>query len=202
MKYFIFLALFLTSCNSQEKNSSEVEQTSDNKKADQYEDYRNYVREVSLTLETKKDTILPDIFSRKMDIPARDFPVRYISKDKINFSDLRGKVVLIDYWATWCGPCKMISPFIAELKEKFSDKDFVVIGISNEKKETIEKYISENGEHYDLSYGDMEFGMIYGVEAFPSFYLFDKEGKLRYAHKGADPYIPKVLEWEIEDLLN
>jgi thiol-disulfide isomerase/thioredoxin len=194
------IVLFLFSCQSQEKKTAETKDQ--NIAIDKYEEYRNYIREVSLNLESKKDTILPDLISRKMNSEFRDFTIKYLSKNEGKFSDLKGKVVLIDYWATWCGPCKMISPFIAELKEKFKSEDFIVIGISNEKRITIDEYVEQNGEHYDLTYGDMEFGQIFGVEAYPSFFLFDKEGRLQYAHKGANAYIPKVLEWEIEDLLN
>jgi thiol-disulfide isomerase/thioredoxin len=93
----------------------------------------------------------------------------------------RGKVVLVDFWATWCGPCRREMPNVKALYEKHGDKGFEVVGVSlDQDQEALAAYLEENEIPWDTLAGDgtQELAGKYGVRAIPTMMLVDKEGKI------------------------
>ena len=97
---------------------------------------------------------------------------------------MRGKVVLIDFWASWCGPCRRENPNVVKLYEKYKDKGFEIFSISLDKDKTAWiKAIKDDNLKWtnhvsDLKYWSSEAAKLYGVSSIPSTVLIDKEGRV------------------------
>ncbi len=93
---------------------------------------------------------------------------------------LKGKVVLIDFWATWCGPCVDAIPHMQELHEKYESKGLVVIGHTDSSSRGLPAFIKEKGITYRMSVGE-DIGTAYGVSGIPAVFLCDTTGKVLWA---------------------
>lgn len=118
----------------------------------------------------------------------------------VDLSKLRGKVVLLDFWATWCGPCMAKLPEILKLKDKYKGKDFQLIGISlDEDKAVLLKTVKAKGmdwpEYFDGKGWESEVGTKFDVRSIPAAWLIDKKGLVHAVDQDAD------LDAEIAKLL-
>ncbi|EMR01386.1 peroxiredoxin family protein [Cesiribacter andamanensis] len=98
-------------------------------------------------------------------------------------SDLRGNIVMIDFWAAWCGPCRRENPNVVRLYEKYKDKGFEIYGVSLDRsREDWVAAIAKDGLTWtqvsDLSYFNSEAAQTYGINAIPATVLLDKEGRI------------------------
>jgi len=141
---------------------------------------------------------------------ARDFSVKMIDGTTIKLSDLKGSVVLLNFWATWCAPCiREFYAFPSEIIEPFKNSAFVLLPISSGERETEEKVKNKMAElkkyGVDFNVGidlDRSIGMSYGVKNLPTNILIDKNGVIRYISTGYDEeslskitsMIKKILE--------
>ena len=108
----------------------------------------------------------------------------------VSLSNLRGKVILINFWATWCGPCIMEIPDFNELYKKYSEDDFEILGISiSDSKKQLIKFKNSYNIFYPLLYGDQyqmnKIQMEYGVYAVPMSLLINKKGEVIRMYPGA-----------------
>ena len=104
----------------------------------------------------------------------------------IKLADYKGKVVIIDFWATWCGPCRRGVPDLVSLQEKYGN-DVVIIGISvdTDTKADVPGFISEYKINYPIAYADQAVVTSYGgVEAIPTSFIIDREGNIVDKHVG------------------
>lgn len=112
-----------------------------------------------------------------------DFDEKDINGKPLSIAKFKGKIVLVDFWATWCGPCVAELPNVLEAYKKYHDKGFEVIGISLDKDEAkFKAFIAEKGmswPHYfdGLGWGS-KLGQKYSIESIPATYLLDREGKI------------------------
>lgn len=108
-----------------------------------------------------------------------DFTLKDLSGKSWTFSELRGKVVLVNFWATWCPPCRKEMPDLETLYERFGAKGFVVLGISDEKAKEVKPFILEHKVSFPvlLDPGRKVNGM-FVVEGIPKSFVYDREGKL------------------------
>jgi thiol-disulfide isomerase/thioredoxin len=106
-----------------------------------------------------------------------------IDGNEVDISKMQGKVVLIDFWATWCGPCMMELPNVLDVYRKYHSKGFEIIGISFDRDiESFKKVIKERGmswpQYFDGKIWDNDFGVYFGIQGIPTMWLVDKDGKV------------------------
>lgn len=107
----------------------------------------------------------------------------FINGDAVTLDQLKGKVVLLDFWATWCGPCIAAIPHTNELQAKYKDKGLVIIGVCNSKgAEKMADTAKEKGIQYLIAADKSEATTkAYKVNSFPDYYFIDRTGTLRIA---------------------
>jgi thiol-disulfide isomerase/thioredoxin len=130
-----------------------------------------------------------------------DFVVTDMHKAPVRMADYKGKVVLLNFWATWCGPCKVEIPSFVELYQKYKDKGLVIVGVSiDDAPETLLSFAREWHMQYPIVMlqSDVEdsYGPFYGI---PTSYLLARDGSICTKHIG--PASKKQFEAEIKALL-
>jgi peroxiredoxin len=118
---------------------------------------------------------------------APGFALKDADGKTVHLSDYRGKVVLLDFFATWCGPCKIEIPWFIEFERKNKDKGFAVLGVSmdDEGWEIVKPFLAQMGVNYRVVIGNDSTGQLYGgVEALPTTFLIDRQGKIAAVHVG------------------
>jgi cytochrome c biogenesis protein CcmG/thiol:disulfide interchange protein DsbE len=105
----------------------------------------------------------------------------------VHLSDYRGKVVLLDFWATWCGPCAMEIPWFMDLERRNKDRGFAVLGVSmdDEGWDAVKPFVAKLGVNYRVLMGNDLTAQLYGgVDALPTTFLIDREGRIAAVHVG------------------
>jgi len=132
--------------------------------------------------------------------PELNLPGR---KDAVNLADLKGKVVYVDFWASWCGPCKQSFPFMNDLQAKYGADGFEVLAVNlDAKREDADKFLTEVPAQFTLVFdakGDS--AKRFEVKGMPSSYLIGRDGKVVAAHKGFKEVDRKDLESRIAQAL-
>ncbi len=116
-------------------------------------------------------------------------------------ADYKGQVLLMDFWATWCGPCKMEIPHLIELQDKYRDRGLVVVGITmdDNAEEAVPKYAAEVGMNYANVKGTDALKTEYGIIGLPTIVIFDRNGNKVFNRPG---YVEKAeLEAQLQPLL-
>ena len=101
------------------------------------------------------------------------------AKGTVSMAKLKGKIVVIDFWATWCGPCRAAHPEVVKIHEKYSKKGVVAIGLSDEKDETVAGFLEKHKTPYAIASGTTS-ARDYGIRAFPTFFVVNPAGKITY----------------------
>jgi thiol-disulfide isomerase/thioredoxin len=135
----------------------------------------------------------------KLNEAVPPFTITTIDGKKISLKDLRGKYVLLDFWATWCGPCLAEMPFVKGVRKNYPDEKLVIVGVSSDydSKKFIEFVKQENMNWPQFYDKNRVISKLYGVDAIPLMVLINKEGKMIYKSdfKQTDQNaLPKVLE--------
>lgn len=129
--------------------------------------------------------LLNEFFRNPVGKEFPDFPkgVKTTDGKELNLARFKGKVLLVDFWATWCPPCRAEVPNLVKVYKEYNPKGFEIVGISfDEKREDFDKYIEENAmpwpQYFDGKGWQNEVGPTYGIQSIPTMYLLDKDGKV------------------------
>jgi len=110
-----------------------------------------------------------------------------INGKPISLADFKGKVVILDFWATWCPPCRKEIPGLVTLQRKYQDKGLVIIGVSLDQQgpSVVKPFMRELGMNYRVAMGDEKIVSDYGgIEAIPTTFIIDRQGKVVTVHQG------------------
>lgn len=142
------------------------------------------------------------VFADDTQGPAPDFVLKSNSGQNLRLSELRGEVVLINFWATWCGPCRQEMPLLDELHQRYKDMGFTVLGVNVENKpEKADALLAENPVSFPILYDTQsDVSKLYGVDAMPTTVLVDRDGNLRHLHRGFKPGYEDAYAAQVKQL--
>ncbi len=126
--------------------------------------------------------------------PAPNFTLKTPDGKTVSLKDFRGKVVLVNFWATWCPPCREEMPLFEEIYQKYKDKGFVILAINTDP-ENLENF--ENVYSFTILIGNDEVVNAYNVMGLPTSYLIDRNGVIVKVRRG----IYRELEKDLKSLL-
>jgi len=133
---------------------------------------------------------------------APDFTLQTLDGEEITLSKLKGKAILLDFWATWCGPCREAVPHLVEFYESYQDRGFEVIGLNLDKSNpgAVRTFVKSFNIPYPIVIAPDEVVRNYGVTGLPTTILIDKEGKIREKIVGFNTTIAKQMGTRIAEL--
>jgi thiol-disulfide isomerase/thioredoxin len=133
--------------------------------------------------------------------PAPDFKLTTLEGKPLSLADYRSKVILLNFWATWCGPCRAEVPDLVQLQNKYKDQ-LQVIGlvVDDDDQDAIKKFVGEFGINYPVALATDEIRLRYGgIPALPTSFVLDSQGRVVQKHEGLRN--PVLYEVEIRSLL-
>lgn len=117
---------------------------------------------------------------------APDFALEDLQGKQVRLSDFRGKAVLLDFWETTCGPCKVEIPWLVELQNQYRSQGLEIVGVAldDSGRANIQKFAKDMGMNYTILQGRDSVGDAYGVIGWPTTYFIDRNGKIVDADEG------------------
>ena len=134
----------------------------------------------------EQPTVRAVLQSTKDRKPAPDFALTDASGRTVQLKDYRGKVVLLDFWATWCHGCKQEIPWFSEFQRTYGGKGFAVVGVSLDEGgwKVLKPFLADAHVPYQMLLGDEATSQRYGIETMPDTFLIDREGRVAAAYTG------------------
>ena len=135
--------------------------------------------------------------------PAANFTLKDADGNNVRLSEYRGQVVLINFWASWCGPCRQEFPLLDELHQKYQPMGFTVFGVNVEQeRELADKVLREIPVTFPILFDDQnEVSEEYDVDAMPATVLVDRSGEIRFMHRGYKPGYEDLYEKQVRALI-
>ena len=121
--------------------------------------------------------------------PAPDFTLPARDGGEVRLSELKGQVVMINFWATWCGPCRQEMPLLQQIHAKYEPLGFTMLGVNVEPDSAAaQNWLKDMPVSFPIVFDrKSEVSSSFGVEAMPSSVLIDREGRVRHVHRGYKP---------------
>jgi thiol-disulfide isomerase/thioredoxin len=125
-------------------------------------------------------------------MPAPAWKLKDVDGNVITSDQFKGKVVVVDFWATWCGPCRMEIPGYIALQKKYGKDGLVIIGVSCDQDKhaakTVKDFVQKNGMNYQVVMGDEDVQAAFGgMDAIPTTFIIDRQGQIRDRKVGVEP---------------
>jgi peroxiredoxin len=134
---------------------------------------------------------------------APDFSLRTLDGPNLRLQEQRGRVVLVNFWATWCGPCRQEMPHLSRLYDKYRSSGFVLLGVNvdDDTRHAVE-LATKLGLKFPVSLdSDKKVSRLYDLTAMPSTVLIDRDGRVRYVHRGYRDGYEDTYDQQIRGLL-
>ena len=135
---------------------------------------------------------------------APEFRLLDVDGNEVSSRELRGNVVVLDFWAVWCGPCQRALPFYQSLLDKYADRGLVVMGLHVDDRmpppDEIKGYLERRGVSYTNLISTRQVDDAYLIEAMPTTYILDRDSRIRDFHVGYNPETtpPRIEEAVLE----
>jgi thiol-disulfide isomerase/thioredoxin/Flp pilus assembly protein TadD len=147
--------------------------------------------------------------SRRYERPAPAWTLPDLQGKDFRLADYKGKVVVLDFWGSWCGPCRQELPVFQQMYERYRQKDVVFFGVNWEKggngqdlKQLVRDFMGKNNYNFPVVLDhERSAQMAYDIQGFPTVYLIDRTGMIRYQNVGVADGIEHILADQIESLL-
>jgi peroxiredoxin len=135
--------------------------------------------------------------------PAPDFTLKSQTGENIKLSELRGQVVMINFWASWCGPCRQEMPLLDQIYQHYEPMGFTLLGVNVEEDSTAaNKVLKEIPVSFPVLFDNKsQVSESYKVRAMPSTVLIDRDGKMRYLHEGYRPGYEDEYQQQVRELI-
>jgi peroxiredoxin len=118
---------------------------------------------------------------------APDFTLKDANGKRVSLSDFKGEVVVLNFWATWCGPCKTEIPWFIDFQKEWQARGFTVLGVSMDEDgwKAINPYVAEKKINYPVLLANEEVSQAYGgIDALPTTFIIGRDGKVAFLHAG------------------
>jgi len=160
-----------------------------------------YYSLVSLFAILVSGLLIAPVEAKKVKSP--DFTLKSREGKNVRLSDFRGQVVLLNFWASWCGPCRQEMPILDQLHKKYGKSGFSVLGVNLDAKSAKAiKYLKDTPVNFTVLYDPKgEVSEMYGVQAMPSTVIIDRDGNVRFLHKGFKDGYSEKYHKQIKALL-
>ncbi|MDM3872175.1 TlpA disulfide reductase family protein [Porticoccus sp. W117] len=134
---------------------------------------------------------------------APDFTLKSNSGDNMRLAEQRGNVVMLNFWASWCGPCKQEMPLLDELHKRYSRAGFTIIGVNVERDpEDAKRVLRDIPVSFPVLFDtESSVSKAYDVSAMPTTVMIDRDGKIRHLHKGFKPGYENEYRKQIKQLI-
>jgi peroxiredoxin len=130
-----------------------------------------------------------DVLAEATQGAAPDFTLKSQKNGSLKLSELRGKVILINFWASWCGPCRQEMPVLDELYQHYRSLDFTILGVNVEQNsDDAKSLLKDVPVSFPILFDtENKISKLYDVKGMPSTVLVDRDGNIRYVHMGYQP---------------
>jgi len=134
---------------------------------------------------------------------APDFTLRSADGQNLRLNEQRGRVVLVNFWATWCGPCKQEMPHLNRLYEKYRASGFVLLGVNVDEDPRLAVGLAQRmGLKFPVLFdGDKKVSKLYDLGSMPSTVMIDRDGRVRHVHLGYREGLEDTYEKQIRELV-
>jgi len=152
--------------------------------------------------ESEKGKAQPTAEPGALGSTAPDFELADVSGKKVHLSDFKGKVVILDFWATWCGPCRMEIPEFVKLQDKYRDKGLAIVGLSldSDGESAVRPFATKHDINYTMLLATDDTARLYGgVVGIPTTFILDRQGRIVKKFIGVMP--SETFEQAIQPLL-
>ena len=136
--------------------------------------------------------------------PAPDWALPTLMGDTVSLADLRGKIVLLDFFSKHCAPCCAALPFLQNLHEKYKDRGVVLLGIDpidDSVKDEMADFLAKRGITYTVLFSDRQLSQTYHIAAYPTLFFIDRDGNIAKVHHGYHPSLEEALEEQLLKML-
>ena len=134
---------------------------------------------------------------------APDFTLKSLAGDNVKLSELRGQVVLINFWASWCGPCRQEMPRLDDLYQQYGELGFTLLGVNVEQDSAeAQRMLHDTPVTFPILFDSKnEVSKLYDVVAMPSTVIVDRDGNVRFVHKGYQPGYEDEYQTQVRALV-
>ena len=161
--------------------------------------------EVAKSVATMAATLVFSVaaFAADLSGPAPDFTLKSRGGENVRLSELRGQVVMINFWASWCGPCRQEMPHLEAIHNEYVDYGFTLLGINvDEKQELAEKLLAQIPVSFPILFDpSSSVSKQYNVDAMPTTILIDRDGNLRHLHRAYRPGFEDIYRNQVKALV-
>lgn len=141
--------------------------------------------------------------AKEINEPVEDFTLKSRQGDNLRLEDFRGQVVMLNFWASWCGPCRQEMPLMDGLYEQYKDLGFTVLAVNvDANREEAHRFLDKVPVSFPILYDpESQVSSLYRVQAMPTTIMIDRDGRARFIHYGYKPGYEDDYEQEIRQLL-